>query len=299
MFKKFFNKHHMLLSKYELEQVISEYDAMSMAFLKNPVDAVELMEYVKTSNDTVQPSHPDWILMMYVDDAVGHKNAIASLCATGAGRLILGTTSFQCFQELRRLVDNNLASRVDVMLFRHSSKVSPYLQFACLVQELEDLGAAKFIATMDPRTFFECFDPERMAKTIVQSDDGIVLPHHMIRISDNGISKKSNALHYEYNSEIYYVSSFDSAFAMDGENPSFYRVMSPVKFVQMNYVLACSIQAFKALEIMEYTFDPEGSLYYSALDKGKCVHMTSVMSFAMLDPSPVSSHKPTPTRVRG
>lgn len=282
----------MLLSKYELEQVISEYDAMSMAYLRNPVQNVELMECVKcggTSTSTTRSVFSSWVIIALVTDTKTQQGWIEALRRLEAGRLIFGTTSFQSFQDLRRQLQNDeSSSRVDILLFRHNQKVLPSLQLCTLVQELQDIDTLEYVMTVDENVRLDCLDPEKMVDTIRHSGDGIVLPHHLICLSENGIKTKSNEHHYEYEDKVYYVSTFDTGFNMDSHSTLYYRIMSPVKFVQMNHVLACSMETFKSLEMFEYTFDVEGSMFYVALDTGRCVFMTSPMSFAATDTSPLA-----------
>lgn len=287
----------MLLNKHELEQVINEYDAMSIAFLKTPVDSPDLMEYVKVGAPSPGPqdeSEPSlgWTVVMFISDLGEQRSVVETLLEKRASipRFIFGTTSFQSFQLLRQLLEGTDIPRADVLLFRHKDEGPPVsLQLLNLVQSLEDLGQwSEYIAVMDDDVRFDTLSFDRMASTIEDAEGAILFPHHLVNLSEHGVTSKSNPHQYQHESTIYYVSTFDTGFDMDKAYPAFYRFMSPVKYAHMNHVMACSVATFQRLEFMEYNFDPDGSVLYASLNSGEpCVFMTSPMAFAMMGVSPI------------
>ena len=107
--------------------------------------------------------------------------------------------------------------------------------------------------------------------------DGIILPHQMILMKDK--IKKKTPSHYVVDGKTYYVSSWDTCFDMDTTDPYYYIVNAPLKYIVIPDIFVGVTDTFIQMDIQNYIFNSEQSLFYSMLTTNKCFLLTSPKEF--------------------
>jgi len=251
-----------MLSKFDQERLLDEHDQMSLMYLKNNIEHGELLEYHRSK---VESKNNEWLGMMYVEDA---KELSLFVKNEEFGRMIVGTTSFKVFQEIRKEYEE-----IDIILFK--SVENPLLVFVTMVQELELLDEFQYIILCDASIKYDTLSLKDISKT-----NAVVFPHHIKPLKQFTGNKRH--CKDDNSGESYYVSSFDTGFEMNTSTPTSYKIKCAVKYVKMNHIFASPIKTFKELTVAEYQFDKEGSLFYSLLHSGNCVMLTHPLHFSIL-----------------
>ena len=258
-----------MVNKHEREKLLNESDMQSLMYLKKAVEPAELIEYSRGTGKE-DAKYADWLGVGYVKNMEEAKyiNSIEF------GKFIFGVTSFPLFQELRKEFE-----RDDVILFKNCIKKHEVLEFCSIIQQLQDL-TYKNIVVCDASMNIPTIDWDGLTHMLSEKDV-VILPHHLLEIKDYKLYSNKNKRHYLCQNKLYYVSSFDTGFDMD-ENPASYTIHTPVKFVKMNQVFATKLDTFMGLEISNYIFDPDQSMFYSLLTTKKCIFLTSPNKFSVI-----------------
>lgn len=258
-----------LLSRYEQQRLMHEYDAMCISQLKKTMEPGELMEYDTGIEDPDKGN--DWLGVILLSQ-LQHIKKLEKIIQeeTKIDRWIIGTYSSKVFEECKVLFPNTHR-----ILFKSYAKDLENLEFYLLLQELDQITMYQRMIFYDININSHC--NMDLLKKHLDNTNGIIIPHQMILMKER--IKKKTPSHYSFSGETYYVTSWDTCFDMDTTKPFHYRVGAPLKYIVIPDIFVIQTDTFVKMDIQNYVMNSDQSLFYSILATEKCLLLTSPKEF--------------------
>lgn len=267
-----------ILSRRDREQLMNEHDVMSMMYLKNAVQPGELLTYRRSnvSNTGGGGSGDRWLGVALVENEEDVRRVDDWMRRFQLGKMIVGTTNDHLFD------NTSFESNVDVVLFKSYTDDQTFLEFCAFVQQLEDeVQSYDYVMVLDKEMLrnghVEC---DALEQTLGHLPEHIVLPHQVVQLENERLYTSKNRRHYRLaNGRAVYVMTFDPSFDLDSRSTKSYIVRSSIKFVRVKSSFVCRMNVFKTLNISDYYYDKEESIFLSILQAEKALFLTSPQTF--------------------
>lgn len=257
-----------LLSRFEQQRLMNEYDNMSIRQLKDDIEPGELLEYETCSQNSDSYNWLGIILISRIQHVKKLENIIKE--DTKVDCWVIGTYCSHVFEECKVLFPNTHR-----ILFKSYAKDLENLEFQLLLQQFDVIKKYKYIATYDININSHAnFD---VLKQYLDETNGFIFPHQMILMKERIKNKTSS--HYTFGGNIYYVSSWDTCVDMDTTTPNYYTLNVPLKYIVMPDIFVVFTETFIKTDIKNYIFNSNQSLFYSILATEKSYLLTSPKQF--------------------
>jgi hypothetical protein len=252
-----------LLSRFEQQRLMNEYDSMCISQMKNNMEPGELLEYETGTGE----SGNEWLGVILIS-RIQHVKKLEAIIKDEQkiDRWVIGTYCSHVFEECKVLFPT--AHRI---LFKTYAKDLENLEFFLLLQQFDQIKSYKYMTVYDIHINSH-MDMDDIKRYLDQTK-GIILPHQMILMKER--IKKKTSSHYTVEDKTYYVSSWDTCFEMDTTKPYYYHVNAPLKYIVIPDIFVCLTDTFVKINIQNYVFNSGQSLFYSMIGTSKCFLLTS------------------------